>query len=119
MEEERRKAARIKKNLTVKYALKVKNDLRWEMSLIKDISDTGMSLTTSQNFIPEENLIIRLKLPSQPFNWIEINAAVIETRNYGGETWLTRVKFIQLGNEDKKLIKNYITWFLVNERGAK
>ncbi len=119
MEEERRKTFRIKKNLTVQYASGEKSSLKWEMSLIKDISDTGMSITTSQTFVPEDCLFIRLKLPSQPYKWIEINGVVIESKSFSGETWLTRVKFLQLGNEDKELIKDYIAWFLVKERGAK
>jgi hypothetical protein len=119
MEEERRKTARIKKNLTVQYASGDKINPKWEMSQIKDISDTGMSITTGQNFLADENLIIRLKLPTHPYKWIEINGAAIESKSFGGEYWLTRVKFIQLSSEDKELIKDYIAWFLIKERGAK
>jgi c-di-GMP-binding flagellar brake protein YcgR len=119
MEEERRKTSRIKKNLTVQYTSSARSHLGWEMSTIKDISDTGMSFTTSQNLVAQENLIIRLKLPSQPYKWIEINGEVIESKNLSGETWLTRIKFLQLENEDKELIKEYITWFLIKEGGAK
>ncbi|MCX5708206.1 MAG: PilZ domain-containing protein [Candidatus Omnitrophica bacterium] len=119
MEEERRKTSRIKKNLIVQYASDEKINLKWGISLIKDISDMGMSITTGKSFAPEENLLIRLKLPSQPYRWIDLKGAVIESKSYGGENWLTRVRFLKLNNEDKELIKDYIAWFLIKERGAK
>jgi c-di-GMP-binding flagellar brake protein YcgR len=119
IDDERRKASRIKRNLTIQYAASGKKELRWEMTLIKDISDTGMLITTGQKFAAEENLYIRLKLPSQPFKLIEITAGVILSANLAGGSYLTRVKFLQLGDDDKKQIKDYITWFLGKERGAK
>jgi c-di-GMP-binding flagellar brake protein YcgR len=119
MEEERRKASRIKKNLTAQYASCEKISLQWGISEIKDISDTGMSITTGQCFAPEENLFIRLKLPSHPFRWIELKGAVVQSKSHGGEIWFTRVKFLELSKEDKELIKDYIAWFLLKERGAK
>ena len=119
MEEERRKTSRIKKNLTVQYASSENITLKWGFSLIKDISETGIAITTGRNFATEENLFIRLKLPSHPFKWIKLKGAVVESKSYGAENWLTRVKFLQLSNEDKELIKDYIAWFLIKERGAK
>ena len=119
MEEDRRKTSRIKKSLTVQYACKGNTDLKWEMSQIKDISETGLSITTSDNLPPGQNLFIRLKLPTHPYDWLNLNGSVVESKSWGGEFWLSRVKFILLKDEDKSLINNYIAWFLLKERGGK
>jgi len=119
MEDERRKANRIKKTLTVQYACAGTVDLKWEMSQIKDISDTGLSITTAENFSVDQNLFLRLKLPTHPYEWIDVEGAVVESKTWGGGFWLTRIKFIQLKEEFKTLIKDYIAWFLLNERGGK
>jgi c-di-GMP-binding flagellar brake protein YcgR len=119
MEEDRRKNSRIKKTLTVQYARAGSFNLKWEMSQIKDISDTGLSITTAESFSSDQNLLIRLKLPTHPYEWIDLDGSVVESQSFGGEFWLTRVKFIQLKEEDKTLIKDYIAWFLLKERGGK
>ena len=119
MEDERRKANRIKKTLTVQYACAGNVDLKWGMSQLKDISDTGLSFTTTENFPPGQNMFFRLKLPTRPYEWIELDGSVVESKSFGGEFRLTRVKFIRLKDEDKTLIKDYIAWFLLKERGGK
>jgi hypothetical protein len=119
VKEDRRKNTRIKKNLTVQFASGGNINLKWEMSQIKDISDTGLSITTAENLPEGQNLFIRLKLPTHPYEWIDLEGSVVESKNWGGGFWLTRVKFLQLKDEFKTLIKDYIALFLLNERGGK
>lgn len=119
MEGERRKTGRIKKNLTVQYACGKDIALKWEMSLIKDISEKGLSISTAEDLVPGQKLFIRLKLPTHPFEWINLEGSVFESKSLSGNFRLTRVEFIQLKEEDKSLIKDYIAWVLLKERGGK
>jgi hypothetical protein len=114
MREERRKSKRIKKTLTIQYAVGEKNNLKWEMSLIRDISDTGLSFAADGNFSPDDNINIRLKLPIRPFEWVKIEGIVLESKKL-----VTRVKFTQLTDEDKELINEYIVWFLLSQPETK
>jgi hypothetical protein len=114
MEEDRRKSSRVKKNLTAQYACGDRNSLKWEMSQVNDISETGVAIGTAETFAAGAIVYIRLKLPSKPFEWLEIEGEVIDSKNF-----VTRIKFTQLKDTDKEFIKEYIAWFMASRPANK
>ncbi len=118
--EEKRKSVRIKKALTVLYTLDSEAyNKKWDMTTIKDISDSGMCVTTGEQFSPEKILIFRMKIPSRPFEWLEIKGKVVasdELKTVSDKVvagvHTVRIQFIDLEEEQKKLIQEYISWFL-------
>jgi len=127
MGEERRKSVRIKKVLTVRYSYSVnKDEKKWDITAIRDISATGMSVSTHYKFSPNDIVTFLIKIPSRPLDWIEFTGRVVGTEDLkaiSGETLtgahITRVEFINLKEEQKELIQEYITWFLTKEGGGK
>jgi len=127
MVEEKRKSVRIKKLLTVRYSYSLDNDeKKWDMTVIKDISETGMSFTTHQQFLPNDIVTFLIKIPSRPLEWIEFTGRVMGSEKrmaIPGESvanlHITRIEFINLKEGQKELIREYITWFLSKERGRK
>ena len=127
MGEERRKSVRIKKMLTVRYSYGIdKGGKKWDITAIKDISETGMSITTRQRFSLSDIVTFLIKIPSRPLEWIEFTGRVVGSEELkaisGGVvagSHITRVKFINLKEDQKELIREYIAWFLTKEGGGK
>jgi|GEM_PF-196478 Tfp pilus assembly protein PilZ len=113
--EEKRKFIRIEKTLVVKYSSEINNRGNWDLTSVKNISEEGMMLDTSKQFQVGENILLMFKIPLDPFNWIETKGSVIESIPYTGKTFLTRLKFSGISEAQKRLIKDYISWFLGNK----
>jgi len=121
MEEERRKAVRIKKSLTAQYS---KDKNFWDTTFIRDISEFGMQITTTGQLPTDAILTVRVKFPSKPFEWTEINGKVVGStemktgfKESVASTHITRIQFVDLKEEHKKLIHEYIEWFLSKKGG--
>lgn len=113
MKEERRRAVRIKKSLIVQYSRTFYDDTKyWDITTIKDISETGMCIITNKNFSPNETVSFRVKIPSRPFEWLEFTGRIVDIEISKLNTYITRVEFVDLTEEQKNLIKEYINWFL-------
>ncbi|MFA4842645.1 MAG: PilZ domain-containing protein [Candidatus Omnitrophota bacterium] len=119
MEEEKRKAIRIEKSLVALYS---KDEKTWDMTHVRNISETGMQLTTMYSLSQDENLIFLVKIPFQPFEWIELQGKVVESTELKtvfeesvAGTQVTRIKFVNLKEEQKNLIREYVDWFLEKE----
>jgi len=127
MGEERRKSVRIKKVLTVRYSYGVdKADKKWDMTLVRDISETGMCITTRQRFSLNDILTFLIKIPSEPLEWVEFTGRVVRSeelnvtsREAVAGVHLTRVEFLDLKEDQKELIREYIRWFLTKAGGGK
>lgn len=120
MGEERRKSARIKKTLTVRYCYDVdKAEKKWDITTIKDIGDVGMRIITRQRFSLNDILTFLIKIPSRPLEWIEFTGRVVESKESMVESHLTRIEFINLKEGQKELIREYIKWFLTKKGGGK
>lgn len=120
MEEERRKSIRIKKSLTVQYSRNLNQGAAtWDMTTIKDISETGMCIVTDKDFLPNEIINFRLKIPFRPFEWLEFSGKIISSEVFKTKACVTRVEFVDLKEEQKGLIKEYIKWFLDKQGGEK
>ena len=127
MGEERRKSVRIKKALTVRYCYGVdKADKKWDMTLIRDISETGMCITTRQRFSLNDILTFLIKVPSRPLEWVEFTGRVagseelnVTSREAAAGLYITRVEFMNFKEGHKELIRESIIWFLSKEGGGK
>jgi len=111
---EKRKSVRIEKSLMVKYSPEIDSKDNWNVAFIKNISEEGMLFDTNKQFQAGDGLLLMLKIPLDPYNWVETKGSVIESRPYVGKTFLTRIKFISINQEQKSLIRSYVTWFLSN-----
>jgi len=126
MGEERRKSVRIKKGLTVRYSYGIDKDgKKWDITAIRDISETGMCITTHKQFLPNDIITFLIKIPSRPLEWIEFTGRVVGSEKrmtiFGesvASSHITRVEFINLKEDQKELIREYITWFLTKEGGG-
>lgn len=114
MENEKRKAIRIEKAIAVQYKDALYKDNTWDMTFVKDISEGGMHITTSRYYPHNSILIFRLELPSRPFLCLEPKGRVVECEKSGSVegTYMTRIEFADLDEDTRRLIREYIDWFL-------
>jgi len=125
MEEEKRQTVRIKKALIAMY--RFHNDVdkdSWDQTQIRDICEKGMLITTMKCFQPNDVLTFLVKLPMNPFQWIEFNGRVVESKDLKTVhdeaivgTYITRVEFVGIKEEHKELMRVYIAWFLTKKGG--
>jgi c-di-GMP-binding flagellar brake protein YcgR len=107
--EERRKSKRLKKPVTAQYCSDPDaEEKKWDMTFVRDISETGMCITLDMSLASGKILAFRLKLPSAAYKWIEVKGSVIESKMDG---YTTRVEFVDLKEEDKKLISEFIAFY--------
>jgi hypothetical protein len=107
MDSERRRAPRIEKALTVKYSQASQCPSCWDSTTVKNISTTGILLNTRKNFPKGETLKLLIKIPFDPFHWMEVEGKVVES-----VANLTRVKFVGLNKEQEQLIHDYVEWLI-------
>jgi len=125
MEEERRKSARIKKVLVVRYGYGIDKDgKKWDVTAIRDIGDRGMQIATIKHFNNGEVLNFVIKIPFKPFQWIEFDGKIVGSEELKtpldhsvAGTYLTRVEFLDLKEDLKELLHAYVDWFL-SQRGG-
>ncbi|MDD5561389.1 MAG: PilZ domain-containing protein [Candidatus Omnitrophica bacterium] len=112
---EKRKSVRIEKPLTIKYSLETEDKKSWDISFIKNVSEAGILFDTNKQFHAGENLLLMFKIPLDPYNWIETKGSVIESLPHTGGSFSTRLKFVSINEDQKKLIRDYVVWFLGNK----
>jgi len=126
MDEERRKSVRIKKVITVRYNYGADTgEKKWDMTVVRDISETGMSIATNHKFSPNDIVDFLIKIPSRPLDWIELTGRVVASKELKSvytaavtAAHTTRVEFTNLKEDKKELIRQYVTWFLSKEGGG-
>jgi hypothetical protein len=119
LKEEKRKAKRINKALFARYVTGLSaTSEKWDMVNIKNISETGMCFPTSENFSAGQILTILIKIPLRPQEWIEFKSKVVgceKIRPYSAEStvemYVLRVEFMDVKEEFKQLLKQYIAMF--------
>jgi len=125
---ENRKAPRIQKDLITMYGMQNNQGLveKWDTTLVKNFSEIGMGFITTSSFSRGDKIDFMIKIPTHPFDWLRLYGKVIESvvlkgigRNSISQTYLTRAEFIDIKDEEKKLIQDYITWFLNKKEEAK
>lgn len=120
MYKEKRKSTRIKKALTLLYCSsldKAKN--AWVIAFLRDINESGISFSADKNFLPGEILNVRIKFPFNPFQWTELKAKIVSSRESRVGFYIIHLEFIDLQEEQKKTIKGYLTWILDKEGGRR
>lgn len=119
LSEEKRKAKRITKALFARYIPEnERTSERWDMVSIKNISETGICLPASEPFSPGQILTILMKIPLRPMEWIEFKGKVVgserlipDSPSSTVEMYLIRAEFLDLKDELKGLLKQYIAMF--------
>ena len=117
MDLERRNAIRVKKPLTVQYIPDGQPGAKWEISQVRDISENGMYIATDKIFKTGYRLIVRMHIPVKPKESFQLKARVVESRTLSKTVTLTRLAFTEVSESVKELLREYIAWVLVKERG--
>ncbi len=114
---EKRKAIRIKKSFLAQYYSLVSQ--RWLITNIRDISETGLSIFTSEPYPLGDIAPVKVKFPTNPFSWLEISGKVIGSKEFIAGSFITRLQFIDLNPDQAKIIADVIVWFLKQGSGSK
>jgi hypothetical protein len=110
-QQERRRAPRIKKQLMVQY--KSQGDIyKWNIGAVRDFSELGMLITTEEFFPNDTVLNFRFKLPSNPFEYLDINGRVVACDKIGTTGHSTKIELLDMKPEHKDSFRTYINWFL-------
>ena len=109
--EQKRKNARVEKPLIIQYAQSTPEPLRWDSTTIKNISTEGILFNSNKLFAKNEILQLRFTIPTDPFNRLEAVGEVVESLVYR-----TRIKFINLGEHEKKIIGDYVKCLLRSKK---
>lgn len=118
--EERRRAVRIKKTLFVQYKDEAGIE-KWDMASMNDFSELGMFIITETPFSIDAVLNFRFKLPSNPFETLILRGRVVacEKRAIAKDRHdaalaghSTKIEFMDIKEEQKKSIREYVSWFL-------
>ncbi len=118
MDEERRKSIRIRKTLTLQYCSELDKEKNiWITAMIRDISEGGVSFCADKNFLTGEILALRIKFPLNPFQYTELKGKNVYSQELTMGMYLIHLEFIELQEEQKKVIKEYLTWILDKEGG--
>jgi len=103
--------------LLVKYS---RDGSLWDISYVKDFSETGMKITTSGKCTPGEFLKFRVRIPLEAaFEWLEFPGKIVDSEALmapgGGvvpDTYITRIQISGIEDDQKGLLRKYIEWFL-------
>ena len=109
--QEKRKAARVEKTLIIQYAQSSPGLPSWDTTTIKNISVEGILFNSNKLFAKNERLQLRFIIPTDPSNRLEVVGEVVDSLFYK-----TRIKFINLGEHEKKLISDYVGCLLRNNK---
>jgi len=124
--EEKRGSARVQKNLLIQFSFDACGPSRkWDVSTIKDIGEKGVSFRAAGKFSTGSTVHMLIKIPLRPFEWFEVTGKLVsidEPKVEVGEdlqTYFIRVAFLDLKDEQKTLIHDYVSWCLSKTGGAK
>ena len=108
MDEERRKTIRIKIPLLIQYS---KDNVTWDISPVKDFSESGAKIITRFKFAAGDNLKLKIRIPLKPSECQEFCGKIIDCSESPTQTHVTRIEFVDLSDEQKSLMQNYINQF--------
>ena len=125
--EEKRCSARVQKNLLIQFSFDAAGPGRkWDVSSIKDISEKGVSFSAAEKFNVGSTVYMLIKIPLRPFEWFEITGKIVDAEEFKEETrindlhtYIMRVSFLDLQEDQKTLIHEYVSWCLSKTGGAK
>lgn len=119
MKEEKRTAKRINKALFARYTENSDTKkVKWDMANIKNISEAGMCMPTNECFQADKILTILIKIPLKPLEWIQLKGKVVSSERIRNsserssvEIYLVRIKFLDLNEESRELLRQYVALF--------
>ncbi|MFA4989323.1 MAG: PilZ domain-containing protein [Candidatus Omnitrophota bacterium] len=125
---EKRSVKRIQKPLIIQFSVDSGDPLtrKWDVSSVRDISEKGVSFLASGKIALGDLIQMLIKIPLKPFEWFEVSGKVLaiegskikrEANDFNLS--LVRVVFLNLKEEQKKLIQEYIVWCLIKDGGKK
>ena len=109
MAEEQRKTVRLKKALGMQY---LSASQVWVTGLLRDISESGLSFTSDESFSKDSIITLRIKFPFNPFQWVELKGRCLEVKGLSIGIYINRLEFVDLEEEEQRVIREYITWAL-------
>jgi hypothetical protein len=115
MDEEKRKSARIKKQIAAKYQRVDDGKPLWLTVLVNNICVSGACISIDRPISIGENILLLLKLPSNPEEWIQINSLVLDVVKASGRTYSARLQFVDLKTEYQNQISEYVDFYLKQE----
>jgi c-di-GMP-binding flagellar brake protein YcgR len=107
---ERRNVIRIKQNVSVAYTY---DDKVWLDSSLKDISEHGICIITENGASKDEPIIVQIKLPQRENRWVEIAGKVLDSKKVSVLVYQTRIQFLNLGDEQKKMLRIFVACSLI------
>jgi len=124
---DKRDGVRVKKNLIIRYAENIDAyQKKWDETIIRDISVSGISISESKNIPVGTELILLFKIPSSPYQWFEVKGKIVKVdklktirNDLVSNTNIVGIAFIDLTDEQKVTIKEYVDWFLSKSGGEK
>ncbi|MBM3249530.1 MAG: PilZ domain-containing protein [Candidatus Omnitrophica bacterium] len=122
MSEEKREAVRIKKAMVVMYS---RDNKAWDTTLLRDISEKGLQITVKEEIAENETLYLMLKIPFRPFEWLEFSGRVRKAlhlltakEDSVAGSYIVHIEFEGLKSEYKKLIQEYVAWYINSAKGG-
>ena len=125
--EEKRGAKRISKQMSIQYCLDLDPMFqKWDMSSIINIGEKGVKFTVNGKLNPGITIYMRIKLPLKPFEWLKLNGKLVSSEELKTKkdkivsgTSVARVEFLELEENQKSLLQEYVLWFLSKDGGIK
>jgi c-di-GMP-binding flagellar brake protein YcgR len=117
MEEEKRKAFRVKSSLTLQYCFDTNSEnKKWDITTVKDLSESGVRFQAGKSFEVGSLIRLRFKIPSRPYDQTEIDAKVISCQNLVQSSLsMIRAEFVNLSDETLALLREYVLWMVKNQ----
>ncbi|MFA4888679.1 MAG: PilZ domain-containing protein [Candidatus Omnitrophota bacterium] len=119
MPSNKRQWPRVRAQLTVQYCYldSDKNQICWDTTAVRDLSEGGMCVTAMKSFALGEKLNFIFTLPSNPLKKIQIEGKVASCNPFisaYGELakgiFVAHVQFCNITDEDREIIRTYIAW---------
>ncbi len=116
--EERRKAIRVKTNLSAQYSLDDAAGNRiWDISQVYNISELGVSILISKIVKTGSLISLRFRIPFRPLENIEITGKVVHCAPSNQKSvYLVRIKFKYLDENTVIIFREYVDWIIKNQK---
>jgi c-di-GMP-binding flagellar brake protein YcgR len=116
MGDEKRRAVRVKKALTIQYYDQGKDI--WTSSLLRDISAGGLSFVVDMPYTVGDILQIHLKLPTKPTEWFDLEAKIVSLHGMPLGMTVLHMVFTSISESALREIEAYINWLLKQQGGS-
>ncbi|MDD5347911.1 MAG: PilZ domain-containing protein [Candidatus Omnitrophica bacterium] len=116
--EDRRRTVRVRKPLDVEYSVSSRRTPSWAAGWLCDISETGMCMVSRPLPGRTGKLTVRIRVPIRPARTLTCGARIIAQTLLERSTALIRIEFDPMDDRTRRLLREYIAWLLIKERGV-